>query len=228
MEVDADCRQFVAWHGEKLEHVMVVAGATALVPGTTLRAKGVVPGMMIELKAQMKDGAGDSHPLGALAIFRVQKYETWREYLASYTTTAGALTRAIENMVGRHKGTLFSLLAEVSRSYPGIEPEHPWPLLGGFETYAGALLDFSVMRYVQLHRAEYHSSEDWGASEEARKEYDEVERQVRLEEEDKNERGERLEGRVRSEEDERPYEVLNLENVSRLEKDRGHPSGRYG
>ena len=115
---------------------MVVAGATVLVPGTSLRAQGVVPGLLIELRATMKDGAGDSHPLAALAIFRVQKYETWREYLAGSATTAGALTRAIENMVGRYQGTLPSLLAEVSVSCPGKEPEHLWPLLGGFETYA--------------------------------------------------------------------------------------------
>ena len=51
-----------------------------------------------------------------------------------------------------------------------------------FETYAGALLDFSVMRYVQVRREEYREPEDWDALQEACREYDEVEHQVRLEE----------------------------------------------
>ena len=79
------------------------------------------------------------------------------------------------------------------------------------------------MRYVQVHRAEYHNPEDRDALQEARKEYDEVERQVRLEEEDKNERGERLEGRDNSEEDERLYEVLNFEKVRKIRKRPGAP-----
>ena len=186
--------------------------------GTTLRDQGVVPVILMELRANMEGGAGDSHSLVALAIFRLQKYETWREYLGGWTTTAGALTRAIENMVGRYKGTLPSLLAEISRSRPGIEPKHLWPLLGGFETYASALLHFSVMCHVQVHRAEYHSPDDWDALQEASKEYDEVERQVRLEAEDKNECGERFEELDISEDDERLYEVLNLENARKIRK----------
>ena len=79
------------------------------------------------------------------------------------------------------------------------------------------------MRYVQVHRAEYHSLDDWDALQEARKQYGEVEKHVRLEEEDKNERGEIFEGRDSSEDDERPYEVLNFENVRKIRKRPGAP-----
>ena len=63
-------------------------------------------------------------------------------------------------------------------------------LLGCFETYAGALLDFSVMLYVQVRREEYHDPEDRDALQEARREYDEVEHQVRLERANKKEQDE--------------------------------------
>ena len=123
-------------------------GATVLVRNFSLRDHGVAPGMLLEMRARLTGGAGDSHLLAALAVFRVQKYKTWREYLAGSPATAGAVTRAIEKMIGRFAGNLPSLLTDVSVNCPGLEPEHMWRLLGCFETCAGALLDISVMRYV--------------------------------------------------------------------------------
>ena len=148
VQLDADYQQFAAWCTEQPEHGIFIAGATVLERNVTLRDHGVAPGMLLEMRARLTGGAGDSHPLAALAVFRVQKYETWREYLAGSPATAGALTRAIEKMIGRFAGNLPSLLTDVSVNCLGLEPEHMWTLLGFFETYAGALLDFSVMRYV--------------------------------------------------------------------------------
>ena len=119
--------------------------------------------MLLEMRARLTGGAGDSQPLAALAVFCVQKYETWREYLAGSPTTAGALTRAIEKMIGRFAGNLPSVLTDVNANCPGLEPEHMWTLLGCFETYAGALLDFFVIRYVQVCRKEYHNPNYWDA-----------------------------------------------------------------
>ena len=100
-----------------------------------------------------------------------------------------------------------------------------WTLLGCFETYAGALLDFSVMRYVQVRREEYHDAEDWDALQEARTEYDEVEHQVRLEGANRKEQDEHLREHDSSdeEEEESPYKVLNPENVRKIRKRPGAP-----
>ena len=127
--------------------------------------------------------------------------------MAGSPMTAGALTRATEKMIGRFTGDMPSLLRNVSVTCPGLEPEHIWKLLGCFETYAGALLDFSVMRNVQVRREEYHDAEDWDALQEARREYDEVEHNVRLEGANRKEQDDSSD----KEEEERPYEVLNLE-----------------
>ena len=161
--------------------------------------------------------------MAGLAVFRVQKYETWREYLAASQMKAGALTRAIEKMIGRFVGDMPSLLRNVSFTCPRLEPEHMWTLLGCFETYAGALLDFSVMRYVQVRREEYHDAEDWDALQEARREYDEVEHHVRLEGANRKEQDGHLRDSSDEEEEERPYEVLNLENVRKIRKRPGAP-----
>ena len=107
--MDRDCNQFAAWCPEQLEDVIFIAGATVLVRNVGLRDLGVIPGMLLEMRARLTGGAGDSHPLAALAVFRVQKYETGREYLAGSPTTAGALPRAIEKMIGRFAGDLPSL-----------------------------------------------------------------------------------------------------------------------
>ena len=104
-------------------------GATVLVRNVSLRDLGVAPGMLLEMRARLTGGAGDSHPLAALAVFRVQKYETWREYLAGSPTIAEALTRAIEKMIGRFASNLPSVLTDVSVNCPGLEPEHMWTLL---------------------------------------------------------------------------------------------------
>ena len=99
-----------------------------------------------------------------------------------------------------------------------------WTLLGCFATYAGALLDFSVMRYVQVRREEYHDAEDWDALQEVRREYDEVEHQVRLEGANRKEQDEHLcELDSDEEEEQSRYEVLNLENVRKIRKRPGAP-----
>ena len=87
-----------------------------LLNNMSLRDLGVVPGMLLELRARLTGGARHSHPMAAVAIFCVQKYETWREYLAGSPMTAGALTRAIEKMIGRFAGDLPSLLTNVPRT----------------------------------------------------------------------------------------------------------------
>ena len=125
--------------------------------------------------------------------------------------------------MGRFEGDLPSLLTNVSVTCPGLEPEHMWTLLGCFETYAGALLDFSVMRYVQVRREECHDPEDWDALQEARREYDEVEHQVRLEGANRKEQDEHLRELDSSDEEESPYEVLNPENVRKIRKRPGAP-----
>ena len=152
-----------------------------------------------------------------------RKYETWKEYLAGSPTTAGALTRAIEKMIGRFAGDLPSLLTSVSVTCPGLEAEHMWTLLGCPETYAGALLDFSVMRYVQVRREEYHDLVDWDALQEACREYDEVEHQVRLEGANTKGHDEHLRELDSSDEEESLYEVLNLENMRKIRKQPGAP-----
>ena len=223
VQMDRDCRQFEAWCPEQLENVIFIPGATVLVRNVSLRALGVIPGMLLEMRTRLTWGAGDSHPMAALAVFRVQKYETWREYLAGSPTTAGALTRAIEQMIGRFAGDLPSLLRNVSVNCPGLEPEHMWTLLGCFETYAGALFDFSVMRYVQVRREEYHDPEDWDALQEARREYDKVKHQGRLEGANRKEHDEHLRELDTSDEGESPYEVVNVENVRKIRKQPGAP-----
>ena len=223
VHMDRDYRQFAAWCPDQLENVIFIAAATVLLNNVTLRDLGVVPGMLLEMRARLTGGAGDSHPMGALAVFRVQKYETWREYLAAPLMTAGALTRAIEKMIGRFAGDMPSLLRNVSVTCPGLEPEHMWTLLGYFEMYAGALLDFSVMRYVQVCREEYHDAEYWDALQEARREYDEVEHHIRLEGANRKEQDWHLRHSSNEEEQERPYEVLNPENVRKLRKRPGAP-----
>ena len=163
LQLDKHYRQFAAWCPEQLEDVIFIAEATVLVRSVRLRDLGVIPWMLSEMRARLTGGAGDSHPLAALAVFRVQKYETWREHLAGSPTTAGALTQAIEKMIGRFAGNLPSLLTDVSGSCPGLEPKHMWTLLGCFETYAGTQLDFSVMRYVHVRRKGYHDPDDGDA-----------------------------------------------------------------
>ena len=143
--------------------------------------------------------------------------------MAGSPATAGALTRAIEKMIGRFAGNLPSLLTDVSVNCPGLDPEHMWTLLGCFETYAGALLDFSVMRYVQVRREEYHDPDDWDALQEARREYDKVEHQVRLEGANRKEHDGHLRELESSDEEESLYEVLNLVNVRKIRKRPGAP-----
>ena len=221
VHMDRDYRQFAAWCPDQLENVIFIAGATVLLNNVSLRDLGVVPGMLLEMRARLTGGgggAGDSHPMAALAVFCVQKYATWREYLAGCPMTAGGLTRAIEKMIGRFAGDMPSPLRNVSVTCPGLEPPHMWALLGCFETYAGALLDFSVMRYVQVRREEYHDAEDWDALQEARREYDEVEHHVRLEGANRKEQDGHLRDSSDDEEEERPYEVLSLENVRKIRK----------
>ena len=96
-------------------------------------------------------------------------------------------------------------------------------MLGCFQTYAGALLDFSVMLYVQVRGQEYHDAEDWDALQEARREYDELEHHVRLEGANRKEQDGHLRDSSDEEEEERPYEVLNLENVRKTRKRPGAP-----
>ena len=73
VQLDKEYRQFAAWCPEQPENVIFIAGATVLVRNVSLRDLGVAPGMLLELRACLTGGAGESHPLAALAVFRVQK-----------------------------------------------------------------------------------------------------------------------------------------------------------
>ena len=73
VELDADYRQFTVWCTDDPEHIIFIAGPTVLVKDVTLRHRGVTPGMLLEMRARLTAGAGDSHSLAALAVFRVQK-----------------------------------------------------------------------------------------------------------------------------------------------------------
>ena len=95
-------------------------------------------------------GTRDSQSLAALAIFGVQKYNTWRVYLSGAPAPTVALTRAIKNMVRRLSGDVIVPLSEVATICLRIAPDHLWPFLGAFEAYAGAMLDFTVLRYLQV------------------------------------------------------------------------------
>ena len=59
-------------------------------------------------------GTRDLQLLAALAIFGVQKYNTWRVYLSGAPAPTVALTRAIKNMVRRLSEDGIVPLAEVS------------------------------------------------------------------------------------------------------------------
>ena len=118
VHMDRDHRQFATWCPDQLQKVIFIAGATVLVKSVSLRDLGVVPIMLLEMRARLTGGAEDSHPMAALAVFRLQKYNTWREYLAGSPMTAGALTRAIEKIIGRFAGDLPSLLTNVSVTCP--------------------------------------------------------------------------------------------------------------
>ena len=126
-------------------------------------------------------------------------------------------------MIGRFAGNLPSLLTDVSANCPGLEPEHMWTLLGCLETYVGAMLDFSVMRYVQVCREEYHDPDDWDALQEARRDYDEVKHHVRSEGASRKEHEDHLRQLKSSDEEESPYEVVKLEDVRKIRKLPGAP-----
>ena len=88
VHMDRDCSQFAAWCAKPLENVIFIAGATVKVRNVSLRDLAVIPGMLLEMRARLTGGAEDSHPTAAQAVFRVQKYETWREYLAGSRVVA--------------------------------------------------------------------------------------------------------------------------------------------
>ena len=53
VELDADYRQFAMWCTADSEHVIFIAGATVLVRGVTLRALGVAPGTLLEMRVRL-------------------------------------------------------------------------------------------------------------------------------------------------------------------------------
>ena len=75
VQLDDDYRQIAAWCTERPEHVIFIAGATVLVRSVSLRDHGVAPGLLLEMRARLTRGAGDSHPLAALAVFCVRNPE---------------------------------------------------------------------------------------------------------------------------------------------------------
>ena len=73
VQLHNDYRQFAAWYPEQPGHVIFIPGATLLVRNVSLRDLGPAPGMLLEMRGRLTGGAGDSHPLAALAFFRLQK-----------------------------------------------------------------------------------------------------------------------------------------------------------
>ena len=220
VHMDRDYRQFAAWCPDQLENVIFIAGATVLLNNVSLRDLGVVPDMLLEMRARLTGGAGDLHPMaaGRLPCAEVRNLEGVPGGLADDGRSVDTRHRKDDRPVCRR----LALFVEERQRHP-LEPEHMWTLLGCFETYAGALLDFSVMRYVQVRREEYHDAEDWDALQEARREYDEVEHHVRLEGANRKEQdGRELDSSDKGEE-EMQYEVLNLENVRKIRKRPGAP-----
>ena len=56
VQMDTDCTQFAAWCSKQLENVIFIAGATVLVRNASLRDLGVIPGMLLEMRARLKGG----------------------------------------------------------------------------------------------------------------------------------------------------------------------------
>ena len=56
VHMDRDYRQFAAWCPDQLENVIFIAGATVLLSNVSLRDLGVVPGMLLEMRARLTGG----------------------------------------------------------------------------------------------------------------------------------------------------------------------------
>ena len=56
VHMDRDYRQFAAWCPDQLENVIFIAGATVLLNNVSLRDLGVVPGMLLEMRARLTGG----------------------------------------------------------------------------------------------------------------------------------------------------------------------------
>ena len=57
MHMDRDYGQFAAWGPHQLENVIFIAGATVLLNNVSLRDLGVVPRMLLEMRARLTGGA---------------------------------------------------------------------------------------------------------------------------------------------------------------------------
>ena len=117
-------------------------------------------------------------------------------------------------MVRRFNGDTAVSVVEVAKGCPGVTLDHMWPLLGAFEAYTGVVLNLFRLRYVQVRRGEYCSAEDTDALHDACKEYDEVERQVEIEEEEAC--ATRNESKEGSNDEQSPYDALTLDNVRKV------------
>ena len=140
-EAGGDYTPFTRRYGEQDNQSIVVVGVSVLVPGIFLKEHGVQLGMLLHVRPRLSGGVGDSQPLAVLALFRVQKYETWRQSPAGARQIAGAFTRANQPMVRRFSGDVPAPMADVEKVCPEIASDNLWPLLGVFERYAGAILD---------------------------------------------------------------------------------------
>ena len=56
VHIDRDYRQFAAWCVDQLENVIFIAGATVLLNNVSQRDLGVVPGMLLEMRARLTGG----------------------------------------------------------------------------------------------------------------------------------------------------------------------------
>ena len=162
------------------------------------------------------------HPLAALAVFRVQKYETWREYLVGSPAPAGALTRARED--DRQVCTQLAFCVDGRRrQLPGAGTRAYVGVTGMFRNVCRCPVGFLRDEICVGSPRGVSRRDDLDALQEARREYDEVEHQVRLEGVNRKEHDDRLGELESSDEEESPYEVLSLENVRKMGKRPGAP-----
>ena len=136
----------------------------------------VIPSVLVKLQARLKGGAGYFHPSVSMSLFKVYKYHTGHGYLEGSPPTSQAVNQIVERMMTGFKGDPNALVAEVAKMCPSISAKHTRTIVVAFKCYARAVLDFQVLRFIQVHRGEVYSEADRDAVQQARMEYNEVER----------------------------------------------------
>ena len=84
VHMDRDYRQFAAWCPDQLENVIFIAGATVLLSNVSLRDLGVVPGMLLEMRARLTGGGLET---------RI-RWQRWPSSVCRSTKPGGSTWRA--------------------------------------------------------------------------------------------------------------------------------------